>query len=110
MIGPPSRTVVLPVHSLAQTFSYCEKAEIITHPEPTLHIAQSSHIANEIVTTVADYENASPNDLPPLEDKLDPGTYHQFVSVESELTEPLTFEYLFYDVTVMPDGEVNVSP
>ena len=73
-------------------------------------MAPSTDVTNEIVTTVANYENASPTDLPPLEDKLDSETFHQLVSSESELTEPLTFEYLFYDVTVIPDGEVIVTP
>ena len=73
-------------------------------------MTQSTDVTNEIVTTVADYENVSPNDLPPLEDKLDSEIYHQLDSVESELTEPLTFEYLFYDVTVLPDGEVIATP
>ena len=73
-------------------------------------MTQSTDVTNEIVTTVADYENVTPNDLPPLEDKLDSETYHQLDSVESELTEPLTFEYLFYDVTVLPDGEVIATP
>lgn len=73
-------------------------------------MAKSTDVTNEIVTTVADYENVSPNDLPPLEDKLDSETYHQLDSVQSELTEPLTFEYLFYDVTVLPDGEVIATP
>ena len=73
-------------------------------------MAHSTDIPNEIVTTVADYENASPTDLPPLEDRLDSETYHQLESIEGELTEPLAFEYLFYDVTVLPDGEVIVTP
>ena len=73
-------------------------------------MTQSTDVTDEIVTTVADYENVSPTDLPPLEDTLDSGTYHQLDSVESELTEPLTFEYLFYDVTVLPDGEVIATP
>ena len=73
-------------------------------------MAQSTDVPNEIVTTVADYENVSPTDLPPLEDTLDSETYQQLDSVESELTEPLTFEYIFYDITVLPDGEVIATP
>lgn len=73
-------------------------------------MVKATDVTDEIVATVADYENVSPNDLPPLEDKLDSETYHQLDSVESELTEPLTFEYLFYDVTVLPDGEVIATP
>ncbi|QLD89549.1 hypothetical protein HWV07_11105 [Natronomonas salina] len=71
---------------------------------------QPSDVARQVVKTVADYENSSLNDLPPLEDKIDSETYHQIASFESELTEPLTFEYLFYDITVLPEGEVIVTP
>ena len=73
-------------------------------------MAHSSTVTEYIVETVADCENASPDDLPPLVDKLESETFQQLASFESELTEPLTFEYLFYDVTVLPDGEVVVTP
>lgn len=67
-------------------------------------------MTNEIVQTVADYEKALPDQLPPLADKIDAETFQRLVSHESERTEPLTFEYLWYDVTVEPDGEVIVMP
>ena len=73
-------------------------------------MTQSSEVTNEIVTTVADYENASPNDLPSLADKLDAETYQQLLNPEDELSELLNFEYIFYEVTVTPDGEVIVTP
>lgn len=73
-------------------------------------MAQSSDVMNEIVKTVADYENASPGELPPLAEMIDADTFQQLVSSESALTGPLTFEYLWYDVTVLPDGEVVVTP
>ena len=73
-------------------------------------MAHSINVAKTIVETVADYEHASPNELPPLEDKLDEKTYQQLTALEGQLSEPLTFEYLFYDITVLPDGEVVVTP
>lgn len=74
------------------------------------HMARSSSVTEYIVTTIADCENVSPDELPPLAEKLNTETFQQLVSFESEVTEPLTFEYLFYDVTVLPDGEVVVTP
>lgn len=73
-------------------------------------MAQSSEVTKTIVKTVADYENASPEVLPPLADKLDSETYNKLTAIERHLTEPLNFEYLWYDVTVFPDGEVIVTP
>lgn len=73
-------------------------------------MAQSSEVTEIIVKTVADYENTSPDDLPPLADKLDAETFHQLTTPDEEVTEPLEFEYLFYDVTVLPDREVVVTP
>lgn len=70
----------------------------------------SSEVTKTIVTTVADYENASPDELPPLADKLKAETFQQLIAPESELTEPLSFEYLWYDVTVLPGGEIVVTP
>ena len=63
-----------------------------------------------IEETVADYEDTSPDKLPALAERIDAETYQQLASPESELTEPLTFEYLWYDVTVLPDAEVIVTP
>lgn len=57
---------------------------------------------------VADRENASPDQLPALEEMIDAKTYQQLIASD-ELTEPLTFKYLFYDVTVLPEGEVIVK-
>lgn len=73
-------------------------------------MAHYTNVTKTIVETVADYEHASPNELPPLEDKLDEKTYQQLTAPEGQLSEPLTFEYLFYDITVLPDGEVVVTP
>lgn len=73
-------------------------------------MAHSSKVTKTIVKTVADYENASSDQLPALADKIDAETLNQLVSPESELSEPLTFEYLWYDVIVLPNGAVIVIP
>lgn len=73
-------------------------------------MAQSSEVTEIIVKTVADYENTSPDDLPPLADKLDTETFQKLTGPDAQRTEPVEFEYLWYDVTVLPDGEVNVTP
>lgn len=71
---------------------------------------QYTEVTKTIVNTVADYENASPEVLPPLADKLDSETYNQLTAGRPQLTEQLEFQYLWYEVTVKPDGEVNVQP
>lgn len=73
-------------------------------------MAHSSKVTKTIVQTVADYENASPDELPALVDKIDAETLNQLVSPESELSEPLIFEYLWYDVIVLPNEAVIVIP
>lgn len=70
----------------------------------------SSDVTKTIVAAVADYENASPDELPPLADGLEAETLQQLVTPECELTEPLSFEYLWYEVTVLPGGEIVVNP
>lgn len=64
----------------------------------------------EIVETVAGYENTSPDQLPALADDVDPETYQRLLATGDELSEPLTFEYLWYDVTVLPDRGIVVTP
>ena len=72
-------------------------------------MADSSKVTKTIVETVANYEHAAPNELPPLEDELDEQTYQQLTAPE-ELSEPLSFEYLWYDITVLPEREAIVTP
>lgn len=74
------------------------------------HMVQSSSVKGFIVNAVADCENSAPGDQPLLAEKLDTETYEKLISYKSELNELLTFEYLFYDVTILPDGEVIVTP
>lgn len=73
-------------------------------------MAQSSEITKTIVETVAEYENASLENLPSLADKVDSDTFHQLTVTDCELTEPVEFTYLWYEITVQPDGEVTITP
>ena len=73
-------------------------------------MGHSSEMRKTIVRTVADYENTAPEVLPPLAEKIDSETYQQLLAPERDLTEPLSFEYLWYQVTVLPEGEVVVTP
>lgn len=69
-----------------------------------------SEVATTVVETVAERENVGRDDLPPLSDALDGETLERLTGTEVSLTEPLRFEYLWYDVTVLPDEEVVVTP
>lgn len=69
-----------------------------------------SRVAKTVVEIVADRENVGPDDLPPLSDDLDGETLERLTETEGPLTEPLTFQYLWYDVTVLPDEAVVVKP
>lgn len=60
--------------------------------------------------TVAEYENASPKNLPPLPGKINSGIFHQLTATDCEFTEPVEFMYLWYEITVQPDGEVTITP
>lgn len=54
-------------------------------------MAQSSEITDNIVQTVANHEDSSPDDLPPLADKVDAETYHKLAASDGQLDEPLEF-------------------
>lgn len=73
-------------------------------------MTQCTEVTKTIVNTVADYENASPEVLPPLADKLDAETYNQLTAGKPQLADRLEFEYLWYELTVEPEGEVTVQP
>lgn len=73
-------------------------------------MTQQSDATKTIVSTVAEYEQCPPEALPALKEKIDSETYRKLTTVEGPLTEPLNFEYLWYQVTVQPDGEVIVTP
>lgn len=69
-----------------------------------------SDVTDSIVETVADHENVSPEELPPLEEKIPSAQFDKLTAPESGLSEPMEFEYLWYQVTVHPAGEVTVTP
>lgn len=68
----------------------------------------SSDVTTTIIETVADKENTHAEVLPPLAETLEEETFERLAS--RELEEPLRLEYLWYEVTVLPDGEVVVTP
>lgn len=80
------------------------------HCECTIAMAQSQDVTESIVRSVAEYENASPEDLPPLAEKIPSNQFDRLTAPESRLSEPMEFEYLWYQVTVHPDSEVTVTP
>lgn len=69
-----------------------------------------SEVAKNVVEIVAEFENVGPDDLPPLRDYLDGETRERLTEMGGSATKPLTFEYLWYDVTVLPGEEVVVTP
>lgn len=71
-------------------------------------MVQSSTVIETVVNTVAEEENTSPEKLPPLEDNIDPVTFSQLTANKGPPEEPLEFTYLWYRVTVYPNGAVAV--
>lgn len=71
---------------------------------------QSSEITKTIVETVAEYENALPENLSSVADKVDSETFHRQTATDCELTEPIEFTHLWYEITVQSDGEVAITP
>lgn len=63
-----------------------------------------------VVTTVAEFEQCPPEVLPTLEEIIDSETYRKLTAVDGPPPEPLEFEYLWYQVTVLADGDVIVTP
>lgn len=70
----------------------------------------SSNLTQTIIETIADYELSSTDELPSLADWLDEEIYEQLTAQEDQLTESLTFEYVWYDITILPNGTVVVTP
>ncbi|WP_436348485.1 HalOD1 output domain-containing protein [Natronorubrum sp. FCH18a] len=54
-----------------------------------------------VVTAVAELEDCTPDELPPLFDVIDPDALTELVASDGGLTvERITFRYLEYDITV----------
>lgn len=60
----------------------------------------------EIIDTVAELENTSPTNLPPLYDVIDPDNLNSLL--ESEGVE-IEFSYSGYQITVTSDGVQSVT-
>lgn len=71
---------------------------------------QRSSPEKAIVETVAEYEDIPQEELPPLEQWLDPQTLHKLIDDQNDRTESLRFSYLWYQVTVSSTGEITVTP
>lgn len=70
-------------------------------------------ISESVVMAVANAEDVSPLDLPPLYSAIDPDALDAFVgSVSSTRGEPdlsITFPYSNYDVTVTGTGSISLT-
>lgn len=62
-----------------------------------------------IVTTVAEYEDVSPRDLPPLREWIAPETLARLTTDRCDRTDSLELSYIWYRVTVHPDGDITVT-
>lgn len=67
-------------------------------------------LSEEILTAVAEFEEATRDDLPPLERWVDPQILDQLNSEMDERAAPVGFSYLWYQVTVTPNEAVIVTP
>ena len=67
-------------------------------------------LVEEIRESVAWSENAREMELPPLEDWIPQQKYQALISDSEDRAAPLELSYLWYTVTVHPDGSVTVEP
>lgn len=58
---------------------------------------------------VAAYEQVESTDLPPLDDWVDPATLDTLAGSWTELDRSIEFRYVWYLVTVHPNGEVRIQ-
>lgn len=75
-----------------------------------VRMGQPSQLTETIVKTVAEYENVSPADLPPLAERIDSETFHQLAATDRHLTESVEFSYLWYQITVDPNERISITP
>lgn len=79
---------------------------------PTRQTA-SNDVSQSIVETVAETENVSPLDLPPLYGSIDPDALDRLFespSAAAELRLEVEFLYNGYLVTVSEEGYVSIEP
>lgn len=67
-------------------------------------------VVTAITAEVAACEDTSPRTLPDLEAWISPETLDTLSTACTDRTEPLEFAYLWYRVTVHPNGEIAVTP
>ena len=63
-----------------------------------------------VVAAVADAENASAADLPPLYDSVDPDALDEFVANDGANSRKVEFEFAGYEIVVEGDGTLSVEP
>lgn len=69
--------------------------------------------SNEVLLAIADALNISPQELPPLEESVDPAKIEDlFRNEEDQRLRPqkLRFEYANFEVTVYSDQSIHLAP
>ena len=72
-------------------------------------MATATTIPDAIEIAVAEHERVTCDDLPPLEEWVDPETFAKLTADRTEWDGPLEFTYIWYRVTISPDGGVTVT-
>lgn len=72
-------------------------------------MGQPSLPVSTVVERVATHEQVAPEDLPSLADAVSPDIYTRLTTAWAEQTDPIEFTYVWYHVTVYPDGGVIVT-
>lgn len=68
-----------------------------------------SEVIVAVEEAVAEAENATPAELPSLEEWVAPGTFRALEGGLDPGSGPVTFDYLWYRVTVFPPSDVVVE-
>lgn len=71
---------------------------------------QTRDPAEAVIAEVAEQEETSPDDLPSLSDWVDEQTLDRLTSSWDEISRDIDFTYLWYQITVLPNREVVVTP
>lgn len=69
--------------------------------------------ADEVLLAIADALNISPEELPPLEDSVDPAKIEELFRNEPERRlrpQKMQFEYANLEVTVYSDQSIHLAP
>lgn len=83
---------------------------------PTHHLhhdwAGEKWVSDRIVRTIAEYEDESPDDLPPLSDSINPNALDRaFESADGTVGKAgcITFSYYGYTVLVQSTGQILIK-